>query len=123
MSAVTIQQMADRVAALMEERLHLRGKGLEAKVRKGGRLLPRKVRAAAELLAEASKMAQNPRLLMQIDDGAVAEAYDICVRHLGGVAAGSRRMDALVGIAGSIAFSVLVVAVLVLAVLYWRGFV
>ena len=64
-------------------------------------------------------MAQNPRLLMQIDREAVAEAYDLCVRHLGGVS--RDRRGALVSLAASVAFSVLTVAVLVVVVLYWRG--
>ena len=123
MSAITIQQMADRVAGLLEDRLRLRGVGLSEKLRKGGRLLPRKVRAAAEFLAQSAKMAQNAKLLMQIDDGAVAEAYDLCLRHLGGVKAGDRRRGMILGVAASIAFSVLVVALLVGAVLNWRGFI
>ena len=123
MSAVTIQQMADRVAGLMEERLRIRGVGLAEKLRKGGRLLPRRVRVAAEFLAQAAAMAQNAKLLMQIDDGAVAGAYDTCLRHLGGVDAGDRRRGVVVGVAASISFSVLVVVVLLGAVLYWRGFI
>ena len=123
MSAVTIQQMADRVAGLMEERLRVRGAGLTEKLRKGGRLLPRKVQAQAQILAQAATMAQNPKLLMQLDQGAVAQAYDVCVKHLGKVDAWDRRKGAIFGIAASIAGSVLVVAVLVLAVLRWRGFV
>lgn len=121
MSAVTIQQMADRVAGLMEQRLSIRGTGLEAKLRKGGRLLPRKVRTAAAGLAQAATMAQSAKLLMQIDDEVVAQNYDICVRHLGGVDVSDRRRGAAVGVASSIAFSLLVVAGLVLAVLVWRG--
>jgi len=123
MSAVTIQQMADRVAALMEERLRLRGAGLEAKLRKGGRILPRRVRAAAEALAQAAAMAQNPKLLMRIDDESVAQNYDICVRHLGGIDLADRRRGVAVGIAASIAFSLLAVLGIVLAVLVWRGLI
>lgn len=123
MTGVPIQQMADRVAGLMEERLRVRGQGLSEKLRKGGRLLPRKVRAAAEVLAQGATMAQNPKLLLQVDQAAVAAAYDICVRHLGGVNGGDRRKGLLVGVAASMAMSVLVVALLVIAVLVWRGFV
>ena len=122
MGAVTIQQMADRVAALMQERLGLRGIGLAEKLRKGGRLLPRRVRAAADRLAEAAAMAQNPKLLLQVDEAMVAQNYDICIKHLGGMNAWSRRRAAMAGLAGSIAFSLLVVAALVVAVLVWRGF-
>lgn len=123
MTGVPIQQMADRVAGLMEERLRVRGQGLPDKLRKGGRLLPRKVRTAAEVLAQGATMAQNPKLLLQVDQAAVAAAYDTCVRHLGGVNGADRRKGLVVGVAASMAMSVLVVTVLVIAVLVWRGFV
>lgn len=122
MSAVTIQQMADRVAALMEERLGARGDGLTDKLRRAGRRLPRKVRAAADFLAEAAHMSQNPRMLLQVDHDKVAEAYDLCVRHLNRMP-NTRRRTMLAGMASSIAFSILVVLVLLGAVLYWRGFI
>lgn len=122
MSAISIQQMADRVAALMEERLGTRGTGLEAKLRKAGRSLPRKVRSAAEQLAQAAAMAQNPKLLLRLDHDAIAQAYDICLRHLTALPPGKRRMDRIVGIAASIAFSVLAVVVLLVLVLRWRGY-
>lgn len=122
MSAVTIQQMADRVAGLMDERLRARGNGLSEKLRKAGRLMPRKVRVAAESLAQAALMAQNPKLLRQIDESLVADAYDICVRHLGAIPAGYRRKSTIIGVVSSIAFSLLAVAGLVAVVLYWRGF-
>ena len=51
MSAVTIQQMADRVAELLQERLSAHGVDLRARLKKAGRRLPRKVRSAGEKLA------------------------------------------------------------------------
>ena len=123
MSAITIQQMADRVAGLMEERLRVRGVGLTEKLRKGGRLLPRRVRAQAEVLAQSAALAQNPKLMMQLDQAAVAQAYDVCVKHLGKVDAWDRRKGAILGIAASIAASVLMIGALVLVVLRWRGFI
>jgi len=123
MSAVTIQQMADRVAALIEQRLKVGGKGLAAKVRKAGRRLPRNVRIAAEALVQANDMAKSARLMHQIDEELVAEAYDICVRHLGRVDLADRRKGVAVGIAASVAFSLLVVAGLVGVVVWWRGLI
>lgn len=122
MSAVSVQQMADRVAGLMEQRLRVKGQGLGEKLRRGGRLLPRKVRRAAEELQMASELAQNARLFTQLDHEKVAEAYHVCVTHLGGVGAGSRAMSALAGFAAQLAMIALVVFVLVVAVLVWRGF-
>ncbi|EEW26091.1 hypothetical protein [Rhodobacter ferrooxidans] len=122
MGAVTIQQMADRVAGLMEERLGVKGTGLAEKLARGGRGLPRKVRNAAEDLAKFAEMAQNPRLLLQVDEAAVAEAYDICVRHLGGLAVAGRGL-ALAGLLPSVLGSLLVLAALVIGLLAWRGFI
>jgi len=121
MSAVTIQQMADRVAGLMEQQLRVSGKGLAVKVRKAGRRLPKKVRIAAEALVQATDMAQSPRLMHQIDEELMAEAYDICVRHLVGADPADRRTGAAAGIVASIAFSLLMVVALVLVVVWWRG--
>ena len=123
MSAVTIQQMADRVAGLMEQKLRVGGNGLAVKVRKAGRRLPKQVRVAAEALVQATDMAKSARLVHQIDEGLVAEAYDICLRHLGGVDVADRRRGVAVGIAASMAFSLLTVAGLVLFVVWWRGLV
>lgn len=123
MSAISIQQMADRVAAMMEDRLGARGTGLSAKLARAGRRLPRKVRAAGEELAQAASMAQNPKLLLQIDQDAMSRAYDTCVKHLSGITPRSRRMDGIVAVVASIAFSMLVVALILIAVLRWRGFI
>lgn len=121
MGAVTTQQMADRVAALLEQKLRVRGPTLADRVRRAGRRLPRRVRLAAAVLVQAGEMAGNPRLMYQIDPAVVAEAYDICVRHLGGVDRADRRRGVMVGIAGSIAFSLLAVAGLLAGVIWWRA--
>lgn len=122
MSAVTIQQMAERIDGLMEERLRIKGKGLREKLRKGGRLLPSRVRTAAEQLADAAERSQNPKLLLQIDEANVGAAYDVCSKHLTKIDAGQRRMTGMLRLASSIAASLLVVALIMTAVLYWRGY-
>ena len=122
MSAVTIQQMAERITGLMEERLRIKGKGLHEKLRKGGRLLPRRVRAAAGALADAAERSQNPKLLLQINEAEVVAAYDVCSRHLSKIDAGQRRITGLLGTASSMAASLLAVCLIVIGVLYWRGY-
>lgn len=123
MSLVTVQQMADRVDQLLEERLRLKGGTLEDKLRRAGRRLPRAVRDAGAALATAVTMMQSPKLMHQVDDETVAHAYDICVRHLTKLNPAEARKGVILNIAASIAFSLLVVAVLLVGFLYWRGFV
>ncbi len=121
MSAVTIQQMAERVASLMEERLGVRGKGLSAKMRRGGRLLPRKVRAAATELADLADKAANPKLLVQIDQARVAACYDICVKHLSGLNRSARLMGYIVGVAATLALGLLILGIGLVVVQRMRG--
>lgn len=122
MSAVTIQQMADRVAQLLEERLGLGGRDLPAKLKRAGRLLPKKVRDGGRLLAAAAQKAQNPKLLGQIDMGEVTEAYDICVRHLVAIDPVGRRRDLFAGMVGSVGLGVLALVIILLVLLAWRGY-
>lgn len=123
MSRVSIQQMADRVSALLEQRLKATGPTLEARIKRAGSKLPRKVRDAAEALVQATEMTQSPKLITMIDFEAVAIAYDICVRHLNGLNKSERRMGLLLDAGARIAFALLAVAVLLVGVLYWRHFI
>lgn len=122
MSAMAIQQMADRVAQLLEERLGLGGRDLPAKLGRGRRLLPRKVREDAEVLAAAAERARNPKLLGQIDMGAVADAYDTCLRHLTKIDPATRRRDAIAGMLGFIGYGLMFLTLGIIALLAWRGF-
>lgn len=122
MSSVAIQQMADRVAGLMEERLGLGGRGLGNKLRRGGRTLPKKVRDGAVLLAISAEKAKNPKLLAQVDMGEVADAYDACVRHLMTIDPAGRRRDYLSGVAGSVGFGVLALVGVVMLIWALWGF-
>ncbi len=123
MSGVSVQQMADRVAQLMEERLRIKGKTLPHKLRRGGRLLPRKVRQSAAYLAAAADQARIPKLQLQLNHQAITDAYDVCVRHLKPLGVGARRRAVIVSLVTSIAAILVVTTVMVLAVLVWRGFI
>lgn len=122
MSAVTIQQMADRVAQLLEERLGLGGRDLSAKLKRAGRALPKKVRDSGKSLAAAAHKSRNPKLLSQIDMVEVTEAYDVCVKHLITVDPIGRRRDLFAGMVGSVGFGVLVLLVALFGFMAWRGY-
>lgn len=80
--SVSVQQMADRVAALLEERLGLKGDGLAEKVARGGARLPRHLREEAEILAGALEAVRTGRFHGEIDHARAAAAYDVLVRGL-----------------------------------------
>lgn len=120
MSAVTIQQMAERVAALMEDRLQARGDGLARKLKKAGRLLPRKVHQAANRLATAWVQSHNPKLLLQIDEAAVAADYDLCVRHLSAINPLLGRWRGVMRVISSVLVGLLVLGLVALAFFAFR---
>ncbi|WP_114966043.1 hypothetical protein [Alkalilacustris brevis] len=123
MGQASIQQMANRVAELLEERLRLRGNGLRAKLKRGRRVLPRHVWREAEFLADSADAATDTQAYLGVDHQRVAEAYDCCVVYLNGLR-GQRRLRAIIlaGM-GRIAVNLALLAILLLAFLRWRGLI
>ncbi|MEI4485905.1 hypothetical protein V8J36_06850 [Frigidibacter sp. MR17.14] len=122
MGTTSVQQMADRVAQLLEQRLRLRGKDLATKLRRGRRLLPRRIRREGEILVRAALQAQVPRLSMQIDHDRVARAYHQCISYLGPLGQGARVRGYLLDAAAGVGLALVVTTALVLGILVWRGY-
>ncbi len=122
MAPTSAPQMADHVARILEDRLRIRGTGLAEKLQNGGRRVPAKLRSAAARLVHFAEMAQTPRLVPQIDPAALAEAYDTCLAHLGGIGQKDRRRAALSRFGTSVLISVAAAVAVFVAVLVWRGF-
>ncbi|MCX7645293.1 MAG: hypothetical protein N2Z62_08375 [Rhodobacteraceae bacterium] len=116
-------ELAAELSVLLERKLGLRGGGLEAQVRRAGRLLPRRVRRAALEIAEAERREGNPRLARQTDPARVARAFAEVERHLKAVDPAARRTALVLGILGSIALGLLALFAAVVTVLVLRGLV
>jgi len=70
------------VGRLLRAGLGLRGDDLATMLRRGGRLLPRGVRAAAGRLAKAEPMLNVPKLAKQLDSAALSRDAKLVVAHL-----------------------------------------
>jgi hypothetical protein len=79
------------VGRLLKVWLGLRGDDLAAQVRRGGRLLPRRVRAAAQRLAKAEAMLGAPKLARQLDTAALGRDAKLCIAHLAPLVQGRVR--------------------------------
>lgn len=112
---------AERLAKLIEEKLDVRGHGLEAKLGRGGRKLPRAVREAGEQLLLGQRMAANPKLARQVDMERIAAACDIAERTLSRIDPWERRKTLAVNWLAGNAFNMIVVLALVVAIVAWRG--
>jgi len=122
MSMVAVHQMVERVSQLLEEKHGLGGRDLAAKLRRGRRLLPRKLRDAADRLVQADEKARNPKLRGQIDLGQVAQDYDACVRHLSAIDTVARRRGTLMGMVESVGIGILVLGLAVTGLAWWLGY-
>jgi hypothetical protein len=121
MTGVTVQEMTGQVADLMEARLGLRGDGLADKLRRGRRVLPRRILREAEYLVRAADQAQMPKLQVQLDQARIAAAYEACMAHLKPLGAAARRRALLLDMLTGIGTAVFTVIVLVILIIAWRG--
>ena len=106
---VSLPDTNAELAGLMREKLGIRGgTTLAAKMRRGGRLLPKALRRQGEYLVEAEKQWDNPRLRRVIDGPKVARAQADLRKHLDAIDSRDRLIGRLIGIAAPLAFNFLV---------------
>ena len=118
-----VQTQVAEISALLEEKLRVRGPTLHAQLRKAGRSLPHGVRRDATFIAQSMTLLDNPKLARMVDKKRFTRAHSNVVRHLQNVNLSQQRTTAAINLIASIAFALLVTAVLVLFVLVQRGFV
>ncbi|MGJ8627705.1 MAG: hypothetical protein ACSHXB_12165 [Sulfitobacter sp.] len=107
----------------LEAKLAVKSRDLPQALRRAGRRLPRQVRAQAAILAAAEKQAGHPKLARQLDGGVVQEAYAKVTAHLRAIDVADARKGRILGLAGVIAFNLLLVMVAFFLWLWWRGYV
>ena len=106
------------VGRLLKAGLGLRGDDLAAQLRRGERLLPRRVRAAAGRLAAAEAMLGAPKLARQLDTAALGRDAKLCIAHLTPLAQGRARQSWWLR-AASWAARVVVICGAVVYALWW----
>lgn len=122
MDNTKIEQLTDSIHALLGEKLNVRGRTLEARFRRAGRLVPRRAREPIKVLIEAQTMARDPRLLMRLDAEHVSKAYEIAARELKEIDAASERARKRINLLALIALQFLIVAGVFVALMRWRGY-
>lgn len=122
-NALDIQTHVARIEALLGSRFGATRGTLAQRVIKVGRLLPRRTRRDLAQVAEAAQMATHPRLALRLDHAAVLAAAERAEAHLRAVDGRDRRRGQILGMLGALVFNLMLLAVILLVVLRWRGFV
>lgn len=108
--------------AVMREKLGIRANTLQGARTPAKRLLPRRVFKSYEVLQKAEPFLAHPKLARTVDAVALAAANKDLRAHLDGIDLADRRKGWWLNLAGSLAFGLIALSVLVLVVLSWRGF-
>lgn len=111
------------IETLMRERFRIRKPDLDQQIRKAGRLLPYKIRKDMAVLSVASMLIQSPKLARRVEATRIEPACERVVDYLKTVDPAERRKDRILGFLGILAANFLVVLVVVVVVLRWRGLV
>ncbi|TMV66882.1 hypothetical protein FGG78_32830 [Thioclava sp. BHET1] len=101
--------LANQISSLMGDRLKTGSGGLVTQLRRARRHLPRKVRGAAQYLAEADQLSHHPRLRAQIDEARLSRSYRACRKHLDPLGRSERRSDLLWATLRTVGFRAFVV--------------
>jgi hypothetical protein len=122
-SAETYHRQLDQISAALQDKLALRPAPFAKLIARSKSKLPRRVFLSAEKLVAAQSIADHPKLNRTLDFDALARAGDVVLTHLEKIDTSERRKDRLLSMLGSMAFGILGLAVLVIVVLRWRGFI
>jgi len=120
---MTYQDQENQIAELLEFKLGIRGKGLDRKLRKAGRALPKSVHRDANIVMDAARLQNNPKLARMVDDAQVQRAHAACETYLSAIDPWHRRQSAILGFLSTNAFNILAISAAVIAVMAWRGLI
>lgn len=122
MGKQTAEDMADDLSSLLHEKLGVRGKELEAQLAHAGRLLPKRVRRQAAVVAEAKRFSGHPKLSQMTDQKMLTRAYSEVEDYLKKIDAAELRKTKIINFLGGLSFNLLAVLGLLVAFLVWKDF-
>lgn len=99
----------------------VKGKSLSAALRRTGRRIPKRLHAEGQRIVDAQSLGEHPKLLRQLDGDALNKAEDKIVSYLSGIDRADRRKGMWLGIAGAVAFNVLLVLVGFIIWMVWSN--
>lgn len=122
-NADTIAARATRLQKGLETAFGVRARTLDKALRRTGRRLPRRLQKQAGIIVEAQGFGGNPKLLRRFDTAALNTAETQVLDYLNGIDRADARLGRILGIAGAMAFNLLLVLGLLVGWMWWTGVV
>lgn len=114
---------AEALSALLGERLGLRGPGVETRLARAGRKLPRRQRRDAREIAQVAGRIDHPRLARLHDPARLDAAFQSLGAHLKRIDPAARRRQAVLSVLAVILVNLMLVGLGLWALLHWRGLI
>jgi hypothetical protein len=110
----------EELRRLIADRLDIRARSFRGAVRKAGRLLPARARAAAADIEALETRMAHPKLAARTDPALIDDAAETFRQAMARHPAGARRAHARALLLAEIGSKLLILGALVLLVLHWR---
>lgn len=118
-----ISDLIDMVMLRLREKEGVSGRDLNAALRKGRGRLPRRIVKQCQLLARAAPLADHPKLILTLDHAGLRKAGTEVLTYLDSIDLADRRKGWWLGMLGAMAFNILALIVIVIAILLWRDLI
>ncbi len=118
-----ISRKTEMLRELMAKHLGVKAKSFERACKNAGRRIPRRLRKPAARLTEALQMAQNPKLQRYLDAQALNADYLALHEWLSAKDHAEELKTRRLNLLALIVFQLLLIAVLLMVVLRWRGLI
>ncbi|MGR3616814.1 MAG: hypothetical protein ACU0BB_12315 [Paracoccaceae bacterium] len=122
-ASVEYSALIERVRNALREQEGISGKDLATALHKGRRRLPKRVLRQGQVLLQGEALARHPKLAMTMDLPAMRKSADEICTYLKTIDRADRRKGFWLGLLGGMAFNILMLIVLFLALLYWRDLI
>lgn len=119
---IHISEQTTALTQLMRQKLRVRGNTLPIVLARGKYRLPKRIVRAVNRLIEAETMAENPRLQMMLDHQALDASIREVERFLADIDPSDERKGWYLGILASLVINLLTLAILLIAVMLWQGY-
>lgn len=117
----SLSEDTQRISELLREKHGVRSGALGPALSKARHRLPRRVYRQGMALAEAGALADHPKLRQTLDFDALKVAGRDVRQHLEAIDLADRRKGWWLGMAGGMAFNLLLAVALLILLLVWRG--
>ncbi|WP_299298515.1 hypothetical protein [uncultured Tateyamaria sp.] len=119
----TIEARASRIQSALDGAFGVRAKTLSKALKRTGRRMPKRLHGEAQLIVAAQRLGGHPKLMRQVDGAALTRAEERVVTWLDGIDRADNRKGLWLGIAGAVAFNILLILAGFVLWMIWAGHV